>query len=50
MKFRNMLVHKTPLILAIEKENIEILKLLIANKNVDVNIKCIFNRGETAEF
>ena len=30
--------HVPPLYMAVEKENIEIIKLLLANKNLDINI------------
>lgn len=33
--------YKTPLCLAIELENVEFIKLLLANKNIDVNLKNI---------
>ena len=41
MKFY-LKINKTALFLAIEKENIEIVKLLLSNKNIDVNIINIF--------
>lgn len=37
MKFQNFINEKTPLAIAIEKENIEILKILLSNKNIDIN-------------
>lgn len=33
----------TPLTIAVEKENKEIVQLLLSNKDIDVNIKCILN-------
>ena len=41
MKFFH-LFDKTALYLAIEKENIEIVKLLLSNEKVDINIINIF--------
>ena len=38
--------YKTPLYLAIEKENIEIIKLLLNKENVDVNL----NKTESSKF
>lgn len=35
-----MFVNRTPLNIAVDKENIEIVKLLFNNKNNDINIKC----------
>lgn len=32
-----LIIYKTPLHLAIENENVEIVKLLLQNPNVDVN-------------
>lgn len=32
-------LNKTPLILAIQNENLDIVKLLLQNKNIDINIK-----------
>ena len=57
MKFKNILIklniiylneilikiHKTALYVAIEKENIEIIKLLLTNENIDINILNVFN-------
>ena len=37
------LFHKTALFLAIEKENVEIVKFLLCNDKIDVNIIGIFN-------
>lgn len=42
MKFINT-ISETALHYAIEKQNIEIVKLLLQNHNIDVNIKNIFN-------
>ena len=36
-------IHKTALYTAVEKENIEIIKLLLTNENIDINILNIFN-------
>ena len=33
--------HVTPLFLAVLSENIEIIKILLSNQNIDVNIKSI---------
>lgn len=38
------LFHKTPLISAVEMENIEIIKLLLTHENIDVNIPFILNK------
>ena len=37
MKFINI-VYRTPLIVAILSRNIDIIKLLLSNKNIDINI------------
>lgn len=34
--------NKTPLIMAIEKENIKIIELILNHPNIDVNINYIF--------
>lgn len=34
-------MNKTPLYLAVENENIEIIKLLLSNEEIDVNIPYI---------
>ena len=36
-----IIIYKTALYLAIEKENIDIIKLLLLNDNIDVNIPYI---------
>lgn len=36
-----LLIHKTALYLAIEKENADIVRLLITNEDINVNIKSI---------
>ena len=36
-------IHQTPLYAAVEKENIEIIKLLLTNENIDANILNIFH-------
>lgn len=41
MKFY-LKINKTALFLAIEKENIEIIKLLMSNENIDINIINVF--------
>lgn len=38
MKFQFAIFHKTSIHIAVEKENIEIIKLLLANQSIDVNI------------
>ena len=38
----NKYFNETPIYLAIEKENIDIVKLLLSNENIDVNKKNIF--------
>lgn len=40
MKF-SIVVNKTALLIAIEIGNIEIVKLLLSKKTIDVNKKCI---------
>lgn len=44
MKF-NILFHKTALISAIENQNIDIVKLLLANKKINVNFPYILNKN-----
>ena len=34
-------INQTPLHIATEKENIEIINLLLSNPNIDINCKCI---------
>lgn len=41
-KFKICMFQKTALCLAIEKKNIEIIKYLLSNKRIDVNIRNIF--------
>lgn len=41
IKFLFVFIHKTALHLAIEKENIEIIQLLLNNDKIDVNSKAI---------
>ena len=36
--------NKTPLFWAIEKENVDIVKLILSNKNIDVNALNILNQ------
>lgn len=43
MIFNYFNVNKTALYAAVEKNNIEICKLLLTNANIDVNIPCVFN-------
>ena len=43
MIFNYFGVNKTALYAAVEKDNIEICKLLMTNANIDVNIPCVFN-------
>ena len=40
MKFI-LLINKTAFYIAVEKENIEIIKLLLTNENIDINIPYI---------
>lgn len=42
MKFTNKF-YKTPLVLAIEKGNSEIVKLLLTNEKIDIAIPYVFN-------
>ena len=45
MKFTsNIFNEKTPLILAIQSENKEIVQLLLSNENIDINLKYILAR------
>lgn len=37
------MINKSPLCLAIKKVNIEIVKLLLSHKDIDVNIKSILS-------
>lgn len=39
MKFI-IFLYKTALIIAVEKNNAEIVRLLLSNKDIDVNIQC----------
>lgn len=39
-KIHYFLFYKTALIIAVEKNNAEIVRLLLSNKNTDVNIQC----------
>ena len=41
--FMYLIINKTSLYLAVENENIEIIKLLLSNDKVDPNIPTIFN-------
>ena len=36
------IIYKTPLCMAIEKGEIEIIKLLLEKDNIDVNVLCVF--------
>lgn len=38
-----IIFYETTLYLAVENENIEIVKLLLSNDNIDVNVGYIFN-------
>ena len=38
-----ILFYKTALYLAVEKENVEIIKLLLTNDKLDINLKHILN-------
>ena len=42
MKFKYNVIYKTALYLAVEKENIEIIKLLLTNDKLDINLINIF--------
>lgn len=37
------ILNKSPLLLAVEIGNIEIIQLLLENKNIDVNLNSVFN-------
>ena len=39
-----MTFNETALIIAIEKDNIEIIKLLLFSNHIDVNLQCIQNK------
>lgn len=39
----NISFYKTPLMIAIEKENIEIIQILLANPKLDVNLQFILS-------
>ena len=41
MKFI-LIINKAAIHIAVEKRNVEIIKLLVSNENLDVNIKRIF--------
>lgn len=41
MKFLFYISYVTPLYIAVKNQNIDIVKLLISNPNIDVNIKSI---------
>ena len=45
ISFNEILIklYKTALYLAVEKENVEIIKLLLSNNKIDVNIPYILN-------
>lgn len=42
MQYKNYF-YKTPLCVAIEKQNIDIIQLLLNNDSIDVNLKSIHN-------
>lgn len=48
--FQFILLNQTPLCLAVKKENIEIIKILLAHKDIDVNILSILNKYFFIEF
>lgn len=51
MKFpHSFLIYKTALNLAIEKDNLEIVKLLLVSQNIDVNMKSILNQKISYHF
>ena len=39
----DIIIYNTALYLAVEKENIEIIKLLLTNDNLDINLGYIFH-------
>lgn len=41
----NYIKYKTPLQIAVLDKNIEIIKLLLSNKNIDINIKDEYNKS-----
>ena len=41
-EIQNNIIYKTALYLAVEKENIEIVKLLLTNDKLDINLLNIF--------
>lgn len=43
MKFLIFRFHKSPLYLAVEKENMDIIELLLSHPDIDVNFKNISN-------
>ena len=43
-------IYKTPFYRAVEKGNIEIVKLLLTNNNVDINKPCIYEKSIFIKF
>lgn len=41
-KIRNIIIYKTPLHLAVENDNIEIVKMLLSHPQINVNLTAIF--------
>lgn len=41
MIFNNIIFNKTPLFIAVENDNIDIINILLSNKNIDVNIPSV---------
>lgn len=39
MKFQFVIFHKTSIHIAVEKENIEIIKLLLSHKKINLKVK-----------
>lgn len=43
MKFKNYFINKTPLNIAVEKNNVEIVELLLKYRGINVNVPNILN-------
>lgn len=43
MIFNNIIFNKTPLFIAVENDNIDIINILLSNKNIDVNIPSVWD-------
>lgn len=46
MQFKYVYLYKTSLCLAVEKDNIEIIKLLLSNNNLNVNFGYVLNLND----